>query len=172
MVLRDPCEFASLAVASKSGVPEAMVAIGVSAMTDAVANLVGAPLAELDLLAELTVGDCAAAMATTETLTSVPATLDGRPAGRLHRYREDAASTPAGTLPDSWGEPAHPLIYVTFGSVAGSQSRFAGLYRTVLDALADQQVRVLLTTGHGLDPPSYGRYPTTPGWSVGGRRRR
>jgi UDP:flavonoid glycosyltransferase YjiC (YdhE family) len=152
LVLRDPCEFASLAVAATSGVRQAMVAIGVSAMTDAVANLVGAPLAELDVLAGLTVGSCAAAMATTETLTAVPAILDGRPAGRLHRYREGAACTPAGTLPDSWGEPAHPLVYVTFGSVTGSQSRFAGLYRAVLDALADQPVRVLLTTGHGLDP--------------------
>lgn len=159
LVLRDPCEFASLAVACRSRVAQAMVAIGVSAMTDAVAHLVTEPLAELDALAGLTVGSCAAALAGTETVTCVPAILDGESVGKLHRYRDDAASTPWSGLPGPWGEPEHPLVYVTFGSVAGSQGRFDDLYRTVLEMLADQPIRVFLTTGHGLDPTELGSVP-------------
>lgn len=159
LVLRDPCEFASLAVACRSGVAQAMVAIGVSAMTDAVADFVTEPLAELDALAGLTVGSCVAALAGTETVTSVPAILDGQSGGKLHRYRDGAASTPGPGLPDPWGEPDHPLVYVTFGSVAGSQGRFDDLYRTVLEVLADEPVRVLLTTGRGLDPAELGSVP-------------
>ncbi len=53
LVLRDPCEFASLAVACRSGVAQAMVAIGVSAMTDAVAHFVAELQAELDALVGL-----------------------------------------------------------------------------------------------------------------------
>lgn len=159
LVLRDPCEFASLAVACRSRVAQAIVAIGVSAMTDAVAHFVTEPLAELDAFAGLTVGSCVAALAGTKTVTSVPAILDGQSAGKLHRYRDGAASTPGPRLPDPWGEPDHPLVYVTFGSVAGSQGRFDDLYRTVLEVLADEPVRVLLTTGHGLDPAELGSVP-------------
>lgn len=159
LVLRDPCEFASLAVACRNRVPQALVAIGVTAMTDAVALFVIDPLAELDALAGLPAGSCGAALEATETLTSVPATLDGETTGKLHRYRDGAASPPGSGLPDPWGEPDHPLVYVTFGSVAGSQERFDNLYRTVLHVLADEPVRVLLTTGHGLDPAELGPLP-------------
>jgi glycosyltransferase len=124
-----------------------MVAIGVSAMTEAVAHLVATPLAELDSLARLSAGSCAAALAATETFTSVPAILDGRHARTLHRYREEVTGAPAGRLPAPWGELSKPLVYVSFGSVAGSQGRFHSIYRAVLDVLADQPVRVLLTTG-------------------------
>jgi glycosyltransferase len=43
-------------------------------------------------------------------------------------------------------------VYVSYGSVTSRQSEFAPLYAATLDALADQPIRVLMTTGHGLDP--------------------
>lgn len=41
---------------------------------------------------------------------------------------------------------------MTFGTVTATAGPFGGVYRAVLRALADQPVRVLLTTGAGLDP--------------------
>jgi UDP:flavonoid glycosyltransferase YjiC (YdhE family) len=69
---------------------------------------------------------------------------------RVWRYRVDiAASGPA--LPAEWGEPAAPLVYVSFGSVAGSLGRFDALYPAILEILADLPIRVLITTGGGYD---------------------
>jgi UDP:flavonoid glycosyltransferase YjiC (YdhE family) len=48
--------------------------------------------------------------------------------------------------------PTAPLVYVSFGSVAGSLAQFGALYPAVLDVLADLQIRVLVTTGTGFDP--------------------
>lgn len=162
LVLRDPCEFASLAVATRHNVAQVEVAIGLGAMTDFITRVVAAPLTELDTLAGLAPGSCAAALANTVTITSVPAILDGVSSNpRLHRFRDNIEAKPEPTqgLPDPWGEPGHPLVYVTFGSVAGSMGQFADLYRNVLDVLADQPLRVLLTTGQALDPTELGPVP-------------
>jgi UDP:flavonoid glycosyltransferase YjiC (YdhE family) len=44
------------------------------------------------------------------------------------------------------------LVYVSFGSVAGSLGAFAAVYPAVLAVLAPLPVRVLMTTGSGYDP--------------------
>jgi MGT family glycosyltransferase len=51
-----------------------------------------------------------------------------------------------------FGNPLHPLVYVTFGSVTAGVPWFVGIYRSVLDALAGEPVRVLMTTGRAVDP--------------------
>jgi UDP:flavonoid glycosyltransferase YjiC (YdhE family) len=153
LVVREPSEFGSLAAALAAGVPHVVVAVNVAALTDQVAAMVAEPLAELDALAGLAPGTCATASDAATTFTSVPAVVDevastGASGARLHRYREPAP-VGGGRLPGPWGDPAHPLVYVTFGSVAGAIPPFARIYPAVLDALADEPVRVLLTTGHG-----------------------
>jgi hypothetical protein len=64
------------------------------------------------------------------------------------------ALTPANevTLPAPWGNPSHPLVYVSYGSVTARQPQFAPMYQATLDVLSDLPVRVLMTTGRGLDP--------------------
>lgn len=44
------------------------------------------------------------------------------------------------------------MVYVSFGSVAGSLGQLGALYPGILDVLADLPLRVLLTTGAGFDP--------------------
>ena len=100
--------------------------------------------------------------------TCVPAAIDdvatdlGLPAapalGPLCRYRTDAPPPERG-LPAAWGDPAHPLVYVTFGSVAATVGPSAWVYAAAVEALADQPLRVLMTTGPGLDPASLGPLP-------------
>ncbi|WP_182524951.1 glycosyltransferase [Nocardioides dongkuii] len=165
LVVREPGELGSLAAALARGVPHAVVAVGVAAMTARMGALLPEPLAELDAVAGLAPGSCEAAFHGAATFTSVPAVLDGVRAGTApgrtpQRYREPA-DPGAGRLPEPWGDPEDPLIYVTFGSVAAAIPHFAGIYPAVLAALADQPVRVLLTTGHGATADSLSAPPNT-----------
>lgn len=165
LVLREPCELGSLAAAASRGIPQAMVAIGVSALTDYILPVLAAPLAELDALAGIPAGTSTSLMRSSPTLTVVPPALDGPRApspdlgGPLHRFRDDQAAAAGGRLPEPWGDPAHPLVYVSFGSVTASQPAYAALYPAVLATLAHEPVRVLLTTGQGLDPATLGPLP-------------
>lgn len=92
-------------------------------------------------------------VASSPCCTTVPASLDGSPGhtGRpVWRYRADWGPRPTGSLPEQWGYPDLPLVYATFGTVAAAFDTFTHVYARTLRALADEPVRVLLTTG----PPS------------------
>src|SRR5918994_1545539 len=52
-----------------------------------------------------------------------------------------------------------PLVYVTFGSVVGGMEMTAPVYRLVLEAVADLDVRVLFTVGHDADLDRFGSAP-------------
>jgi UDP:flavonoid glycosyltransferase YjiC (YdhE family) len=62
-------------------------------------------------------------------------------------------------LPEWWEHPEHPLVYLTFGSVAGSLPFFPALYDRALAALAGLPIRVLLTLGRDADPDALGPLP-------------
>lgn len=160
VVVREPCEFGSLVAAEGAGVPQVQVAIGLGEFVLTVADWLDEPLRELERMAGLDDVRGVARMLATPTFTSVPAALegtedDGADAGsatsRVWRFRTDVSSSgPA--LPAEWGEGSVPLVYVSFGSVAGSLGPFAAVYPGILSALAPMPVRVLITTGPGYDP--------------------
>ena len=77
---------------------------------------------------------------------------------RLWRFRTDSAARKV-NLPAPWGDPSHPLVYVSYGSVTARQPQFAPMYQATLDALADLPVRVLMTTGRGLGPADLDAIP-------------
>ncbi len=109
-------------------------------------------------------GQLAAALAAEPVFSLVPELLDHvpghpSPAGtRFSRFHAPSAGTRADALPE-WGDPEQPLLYVTFGSVVGSIPAFAGVFREALDALADLDVRVLMTVGRAVDPDRLGPLP-------------
>ena len=157
VVVRDPAELGSMVAAERFGVSQVQVAIGVGPFLGTVTGWFDEPVRELELLAGLDPVPGAGRALATPTLTSVPAVLetasggtDSHP-GRVWRFRADARP-PGSRLPGSWGDPAAPLVYATFGSVAGSQPHLTGLYADLLEVLAALPVRVLMTTGTGLDP--------------------
>ncbi|WP_404392555.1 glycosyltransferase [Humibacillus xanthopallidus] len=170
VVLRDPCEFGSLAAAERAGVPHAEVAIGIGNLQPWATSALVEPLGELDEIVGLAPGTCTGAMATAPVLTSVPASLDGRgeaPPGdvaaqrpsAVFRYRYAQGRGRSGSLPGAWGAADEPLVYVTFGSVTGGFDVLSVVFERSLRSLADLPVRVLLTTGHAGDPESLRPWP-------------
>jgi glycosyltransferase len=171
VVLREPCEFGSLAAAVRAGVPHAEVAIGLGRIRDWAGARLAHPLLELDSLAGLRAHACSEAFASAPVFTSVPAGLDlsgpehGSSAVQqanppVVRFRAGEARRRTGALPAVWGDPAQPLVYVTFGSVTAGFDELSTVFRGSLDALADVPVRVLLTTGHAGDPEALRPWPT------------
>jgi UDP:flavonoid glycosyltransferase YjiC (YdhE family) len=159
VVVRDPCEFGALVAAASRGLPQVQVAIGIGRFLPAVADWLDDPIRELERLGGLDDVRGVERVLSTPTFTSVPAVLDGPadegtegPNGsRVWRFRSDV-SAEGPSLPAEWGDAAAPLVYVSFGSVAGSTGRFDALYPAILETLADLPVRVLMTTGSGFDP--------------------
>jgi MGT family glycosyltransferase len=51
-------------------------------------------------------------------------------------------------------------VYLSLGSVAATIGFFPGLYRTLIDALAELPIRLLVTVGDAADPAELGPLPT------------
>jgi hypothetical protein len=162
VVVRESAELASLAAAEGAGLPHAHVCIGMHEIVMRFAEAVLDPLLELDRLVGLPEGTCSSAQAAEVVLSTVPADLDdavGDALAGVHRFRDPAPAVGDGPLPEPWGDPDLPLVYVTFGSVTASLPPFAGLYREALDALAGIRARVLMTVGRRLDIDGLGPLP-------------
>ncbi len=165
VIVRESAEIASLAVAERIGVPHVHVCIGMHEVAARFADAVAGPLQELGRLVGLADDRLPAALAAEPVLSLVPELLDlpaGRAtpaAARFRRFRDPAPAV-TGPRPPDWGAPDLPLVYVTFGSVAGSIPPFAGVFREALDALADVDVRVLMTVGRTVDPGQLGTLPS------------
>jgi UDP-glucoronosyl and UDP-glucosyl transferase len=164
IVVREPCEFASLVAADRVGVAQVQVAIGMGGNAGYALPILAAPLAELSVIAGLPDDRAFATMLSTPGFTCVPAVLDGfaaheltgdastSAAGPVWRFRDASLNAVPGSLPPPWGDPDRPLVYITFGSVTAGLGPYSALYPATLDALADMPIRVLMTTGADGDP--------------------
>lgn len=157
LVLREPAELGSLAAAERLGVPHAQVAIGMVEMLDMFVSMTGGPLADLEAIAGVPEGQLMGSLVAETSVSTVPETLDlagSRGSGTTQspvRFRDATPADSDGRLPEPWGDPGLPLVYVTFGSVTAALGPFTGVYRGSLEALADLPIRVLLTGGRALD---------------------
>lgn len=184
LVVREPAELGSLLAATAAGVPNVQMATGVRFMDQVFLAELEEPLEALEADIGLDPGQCFEALLRAPSITSVPELIDdvdlarwdealagyADPAptvGPIWRFREES-SGPPGVLPPAWSDPALPLVYVSFGSVAGSLGPFGGIFPAALAALADQPCRVLLTTGRGFDrgtlPPLPDNAKVEPWW--------
>jgi len=163
VVLREPSEFGSLVAGLAAGVPLVDVAIGVVATTEYMVPHLVDPLAELSALAGIPERVAIDAVLSTPTLTVVPDALDEalgtHSSGDTHRFHDVSLDGRSGELPGAWGDPAHPLLYVSFGSIAAGLPGFAQVYPEVVSAFAERPVRVLLTTDRAVDPDDLGAPP-------------
>jgi UDP:flavonoid glycosyltransferase YjiC (YdhE family) len=150
LVLREPCEYASAIVAARTGIPVAQVAIS---LAEAEAGSIAAAGPALERHRAGLIGE----LWDSPYLTRFPASLDPSPFERTVRFRE-SNGTP-GSLPDWWAGSDAPLVYATFGTVLGSMSIAADVYRMVLAAVSDTRARVLLTVGRRFDRATLGSVP-------------
>jgi Erythromycin biosynthesis protein CIII-like, C-terminal domain/Erythromycin biosynthesis protein CIII-like, N-terminal domain len=151
LILREPSEYASAIVASQRGIPVAQVAISFAEAEDGSIRTAAPALEnhQRGLTEDLRASPY---------LTRFPASLDRSPFPTTVRYREPAAR-PDQPLPDWWSGSDSPLVYVTFGTVVGSMSMAARVYRAALKAVEDLDVRVLLTAGRRFDLSELGPVP-------------
>jgi UDP:flavonoid glycosyltransferase YjiC (YdhE family) len=143
LVVREANEYASAIAAERHGVPHARVAIGL-AFTEAGALTLASPALE-----ERQPG-IVARIAASPYLSCFPPSFD--PAGHeIRRYRDPAVDVPAEPLPDWWPGDDRPLVYVTFGSVAGAFASARPLFAEAVRQVAALPVRVLLTLGRDVE---------------------
>ena len=165
IVVRESQEYAALVAAEKLNVPHARVGISARGselqVIPAAAPAVDQRRHGLGLPADPE-GD---RMRTETTLTMFPPSFEGTgeaeaatadPAVIL-RFRALRAAAPP--LPDWWAGSRQPFVYVTLGTVIGTMVDLASSYRTVIEAVADLPVRVLLTTGAEVAPDALGVVP-------------
>jgi UDP:flavonoid glycosyltransferase YjiC (YdhE family) len=151
VIVRESYEFAAVLAAEHYGIPHARIGPGLASTEE--------------LLCDLAVGSApdlpAAEIRNSPFLTLNPPALDAPAAlspSRVHRFR--AAGTTPGRLPDWWPGNNDPLVYLSFGSVAGGMDFvFPRVYQAALDQLAELPVRVLVTIGNEREPLELGPQP-------------
>jgi UDP:flavonoid glycosyltransferase YjiC (YdhE family) len=144
LVLHEAAEYASAIAAERRGVPHAQVAISLAEVEADSLALAAPALAVHDV-------HFAERVRASPYLTRFPASLDPSPYPATRRFREAAAP------PRRASDP--PLVYITFGSVAGGLPNVTTVYRTALDAVAGLRARVLLTVGKEFDVDGLGSIP-------------
>ncbi len=161
LVVRESAELGAAVAAAKAGVPHARVPVHMDTFeelsflpqavgpVDALRREVGLP------------ADDGAALRAAPAFTTFPASLDhGVPTAKMFRSRvpnaprSDVMTTPRWAPSDST-----PLVYITFGTIAGTTPEARAVYRAALDAVAALPVRALLTTGKGLEAGALGVVP-------------
>jgi UDP:flavonoid glycosyltransferase YjiC (YdhE family) len=142
LVLREPCAYAGAVVAQRRSINHAQVAISTARTEWSVIGLVGPILDDFEEGME-------EVLRQTRYLSRLPSSLDPSPYPRTVRYRENPP--PEVVEPGRWAEGAKPLIYLTFGTVAGGLETAESAFRLAIEAVSGLDVRVLVTTGKGFN---------------------
>src|ERR687897_712442 len=160
VVVRDPNEYGSALAAELHGIPHARVAIGLASTEELGLGIAASAIDAIRREQGLPSDQAAAVLRDSPYLSLFPPTLDEGVQPDTHRFRDPAWEEPPGELPDWWpGRPDEPLVYVTFGSVAGSFPQALPVYDVAMRAVAELPVRVLFTVGRELD---LGALPAAP----------
>jgi len=145
-IVREGYELASVLVAELHGIPHVRAATGLASTEEWALSFISGGLPNLPV----------DRIRASPYLTMTPPALDDRAGGA--RFRS-VSGEPARALPDWWPGLEGPLVYVTFGSMAGGMPVFPALYRAAVRALAGVPARVLLTIGDAGDPAELGTLP-------------
>jgi UDP:flavonoid glycosyltransferase YjiC (YdhE family) len=152
VVVRDPNEYGAALAAELGGIAHARVAIGLASTEELALGIAAGAIDAIRRAEGLPPDPDADRLRSSPYLSVFPATLDEGGQPDTHRFHDPAWDAPAAELPDWWpGREDEPLVYVTFGSVAGSFAQALPVYGLALRAVAGLPVRVLLTVGRDLD---------------------
>jgi len=138
------------------------VGIGLTSLEELGLGIVAETLDELRRSVGLAADPGVEALRRSPYLTMVPASLEDAAAlepPTTLRFHDPAVDALPHDLPRWWAADDAPLVYVTFGSIAGGMEMTAPVYRLALEAVADLDVRVLFTVGHDADFERFGAAP-------------
>jgi len=145
VVLREPNEYASAIAAELHGIPHARVAIGLASSEELALGVARGPVDAIRRAEGLAPDPGADALRRSPWLTTFPVGLDEGEMPDTRRFHDPAWTEPGEPLPGWWpGLEDRPLVYVTFGSVAGSFPEALPVYGAALAAVANLPVRTLL----------------------------
>ncbi|HEX8206690.1 MAG TPA: glycosyltransferase [Solirubrobacteraceae bacterium] len=156
VVLREISQFASALAAERHGVPHARIGFGISAAEHYGLMLADKAVNDVRAEAGLDPDPGLESLRRSPYLTCTPASLEDPELPLMPhtvRFRDPAWDAAAEPLPGWWpGDDGRPLVYITFGSVAGGEERFRTAFGAAAEAVADLPVRALMTVGREMDP--------------------
>lgn len=152
LVLRDPCEYASAIVAKRRNISMAQVAIGLADVEWGSIDVAAPALEEHE-------PGLVDALRRSPYVSRFPSSMDASRFVDTRRFRETVVHK-RGSVVDWWNGSRAPLVYVSCGTVLGHMSIAASVYTTMLEAVREIDVRVLLTVGRRFDRSSLGRIPS------------
>jgi MGT family glycosyltransferase len=152
VVLRDPNEYGSALAAELHGIPHARVAIGLASSEELGLGIAAGSVDAIRRAEGLPPDPAGDLLRASPYLSVFPRTLDDGDQPDTHRFHDPAWAASPGELAAWWpGRDDDPLVYVTFGSVAGSFPQALPVYGVAMRAVAELPARVLLTVGRDLD---------------------
>lgn len=156
IVVRESQEYAGALAAERARIPHVRVALGLEAQEEQTLTTAAGAVDELRAELGLPPDPDATALRDSPYLTLVPPVLEDwngggpTPARRFREARDEWRSPAA--LPEWWERGEGPIVYMTFGSVAGLLGLFPRVYRAAVESLADVPARILVTIGENADP--------------------
>jgi len=160
LIVRESHEFAGLIVADVHDIPHVRVNVSNCDVVARVIDFGADALDELRIEAGLA-PDWGAGLWAELVFTAFPFSFDGDarhgPDNPPFRVGSGASGPPPATDWSPKGD--RPLVYVTFGTMVGTRPGRDSIFRVALDAVAELDVEVLMTTGPGVDIPSLGTIP-------------
>jgi len=162
IVVREATEFGGAVAAEARGIPHVRVGITMSSLEAEARAMAADAVADLRGRVGLPIDPHGEALSRAPYLTLFPASFDPNPIAQ--RFHVPAPTAPAAPLPHSlpeawWPGQKGPLVYLTFGSVAGGMAVVRSAYPTAIAAMGGLDARVLLTTGMGADLETLGPIP-------------
>ena len=163
LVVRKSAEFAAAIVAEEAGLPHARVAPHCGTAEMGLIALAAEPIDAIRRETGLK-PDEGFALRAAQGFSGFPASLDGAEPAHLgpppFRVRESPQPTRRDGRPAPWAESdGRPLLYISFGTEAGSSANTRAPYRLVVETVSDMPVRALLTTGPNINASSLGPPP-------------
>ncbi len=156
LVLHETCEYSSAVAADRRGIAHVQVAISLAQVeASAFAHAMPALEAYGGRIVERIRGS--------GYLSKFPPSVDPSPYPATRRFREAGSAdggAPCAALADGWWEDGDaPLVYATFGTMAGGTPVGDAAFRAALDAVDGLAARVLLTVGRATDIGALGAVP-------------
>lgn len=158
LIVRDYWEFGGWAAAESTGIPCAVMGLAMHAPADELAPFIGHELDAVRTSVGLPSDPGLSSLYRGLYVDLLPASYQvDEPPDAVRMRPVEVATAPAPVARRTTLTDDRPMVLVTFGTVF---NHVPGVFETVLEALADQPLQVMMTTGPDRDPAQLGPLPS------------